>query len=134
MAEGINAPRLNSAAPCFAVADVGETIRWYEAELGFEGHRFPQHEPHVFGILVRDRIEIMLQRVPGYQKPNLYDKRDGGVWDAYIRLSGVRKFYDLIKDRVQIIRPLQQEFYGDWEFEVKDPNGYVLVFSELIDE
>ena len=23
--------------------------------------------------------------------------------------------------------------YGDWEFEVKDPNGYILVFSELID-
>ncbi len=22
--------------------------------------------------------------------------------------------------------------YGDWEFEIKDPNGYVLVFSELI--
>jgi hypothetical protein len=102
--------------------------------LGFEGHRFPQHEPHVFGILVRDRIEIMLQRVAGYQKPDLYSSRDGGVWDAYIRMRGVREFYDSIKDRVEIIRPLQKQFYGDWEFEVIDPNGYVLVFSELIDE
>ena len=133
MTEADNTPRLSSAAPCFAVANVGETIRWYEELLGFEGHRFPQHEPHVFGILVRDRIEIMLQRVVGYQKPDLYSSRDGGVWDAYIRMRGVREFYDSIKDRVEIIRPLQQQFYGDWEFEVKDPNGYVLVFSELID-
>lgn len=133
MTEADNTPRLNSAAPCFAVANVGETIRWYEELLGFEGHRFPQHEPHVFGILVRDRIEIMLQRVVGYQKPDLYSSRDGGVWDAYIRMRGVREFYDSIKDRVEIIRPLQKQFYGDWEFEVIDPNGYVLVFSELID-
>ena len=27
--------------------------------------------------------------------------------------------------------PLRKQPYGDWEFEVKDPNGCVLVFSEL---
>lgn len=125
--------RLSSAAPCFGVADVGKTIRWYEEQLGFEGHRFPEHEPHAFGILVRDQIEIMLQRVDNYQKPDLYNKRAGGVWDVYIRMQGVKEFYESMKDRVKIIRPLQKQFYGDWEFEVQDPNGYVLVFSELID-
>jgi len=39
----------------------------------------------------------------------------------------------LIKEKVEILLPLRQQPYGDWEFEVKDPNGYVLVFSELID-
>jgi hypothetical protein len=29
--------------------------------------------------------------------------------------------------------PLQKQGYGDWEFEVRDPNGYILVFSELRD-
>ena len=134
MTEGSKAQRLGSAAPCFAVADVAQTIRWYEEWLGFAGHRFPQHEPHAFGILVRDQIEIMLQLVSDYQKPDLYKTRDGGVWDAYIRMRGVREFYDSIKDRIEILRPLQKQFYGDWEFEVKDLNGYVLVFSELIDE
>ncbi len=125
--------RLNSAAPCFAVADVGKTIRWYEQQLGFVGHRFPENEPHAFGIIVRDQIEIMLQRVAGYQKPDLYTKREGGVWDAYIRVQGVKDFYESIKDNVEILLPLTKQFYGDWEFEVKDLNGYVLVFSELID-
>lgn len=125
--------RLTSAAPCFPVADVGGTMRWYEQKLGFEGHPFPENEPHAFCILVRDQIEIMLQRIEGYQKPHLYNERQGGVWDAYIRMRGVKEFYESIHDKVEILRPLEKQFYGDWEFEVKDPNGYVLVFSELIE-
>ena len=108
-------------------------MRWYEQKLGFERHPFPENEPHAFCILVRDQIEIMLQRIAGYQKPDLYKERDGGVWDAYIRMRGVKEFYESIRDKVEILRPLQKQPYGDWEFEVKDPNGYVLVFSELIE-
>ena len=47
----------------FAVADVGASIRWYEQESGFAGDPFFAHEPYVFGILRRDQVEIMLQRV-----------------------------------------------------------------------
>ena len=124
-------PRLNSTAPCFAVADVGETMRWYEKHLGFAAHPFPKDEPHAFCILVRDQIEIMLQRIDDYEKPNLYDLRDGGVWDAYIRMQGVAEFYQMVRDQVEVLRALEQQFYGDWEFEVRDCNGYVLVLSEL---
>ena len=101
-------PRLTSSTPCFPVADVGETIRWYEQTLGFEGSPFPKTEPYAFGILGRDQIEIMLQRVDGYQKPNLYNERGGGVWDAYIRMKGVKEFYKSINDKVEILRPLQK--------------------------
>ena len=59
--------------------------------------------------------------------------RDGGVWDAYIRMEGVKELYEAVHDRVEIKMPLRQQPYGDWEFEVRDPNGYILVFSELID-
>ena len=125
-------PRLCSSAPCFPVADVGATARWYEEHLGFKSYPFPKTEPYVFAILVRDDVEIMLQTIHGYEKPNLYQLRPGGVWDAYVRMEGVKEFYESVRDNVEIIRPLQKQPYGDWEFEVKDPNGYVLVFSELI--
>jgi uncharacterized glyoxalase superfamily protein PhnB len=125
-------PELKSSAPCFPVADVAKTLRWYEEYLGFTGHPFPPDGPPAFGVMVRDRIEIMLQRIEDYQKPDLYDLRGGGgVWDAYIRMKDVKEFYEKVKDRVEIVRRLEKQFYGDWEFEVKDPNGYVLVFSEL---
>lgn len=127
-------PRLCSSAPCFPVADVGATMRWYEAQLGFKSDPFPQTEPYAFAILWRDDVEIMLQRLDGYQKPDLYKLRPGlGVWDAYIRMEGVKEFYESVRQNVELMMHLKKQGYGDWEFEVKDPNGYVLVFSELTD-
>ena len=125
--------KLLSAAPAFAVADVGETIRWYQEQLGFTANPFPETPPHVFAIVSRDTVEIMFQRLPGYEKPDLYKLRPGGVWNGYIRMEGVKEFYESIKDKVDIVLPLRQLPYGAWEFEVKDLNGYILVFSELID-
>jgi uncharacterized glyoxalase superfamily protein PhnB len=119
-----------SVAPVFAVADVGATIRWYEEQLGFIGDPFPSAEPYVFAILARDDVKIFLQRIEGYEKPDLYTSRRGGVWDAYIRVEGLRDLYDSVREEATIVKPLCQQPYGNWEFEVKDPNGYVLVFSE----
>ena len=119
-----------SLAVCFPVADVGETIRWYESNLGFSGDAVPDTGPFVFGILRREGVEIMLQRMPGHQNPDLYNLRPGGVWNAYVRMSGVKDFYESVKNKVQIKQPLRRQPYGQIEFEVIDPNGYVLVFSE----
>ena len=55
--------------------------------------------------------------------------RSNGVWDAYIRMQGV---HGVVRTRTSIRSPLQKQPYGDWEFEVEDPNGYILVFSEWI--
>jgi len=125
--------KLISAVPTFLVADVGATISWYETELGFTSYPFPAKPPYVFASVCRDGIEIMFQLLHGYEKPDLHRLRDGGVWDAYIRMEGVKELYEAIQDRVEIKLSLRQQPYGDWEFEVKDPNGYILVFSELID-
>ena len=126
--------KIHTINPVFAVADVGVTLRWYEQELGFVGDPFPAHEPYAFAILRRDGIEIMLQRVADYAKPDLYDLRNGGgVWDAYLRITGLQQLYERVKDRLELKQPLRRQPYGLSEFEVKDLNGYILVFSELID-
>ena len=119
-----------SLAACFPVADISSTIKWYEEQLAFNGDPFPDREPYVFAILRRDDIEIFLQRVEGYQKPDLYSTRPGGVWDAYLRVEGVRDLYEEVREQVTIVQPLRRQPYGNWEFEVQDPNGYILVFSE----
>jgi catechol 2,3-dioxygenase-like lactoylglutathione lyase family enzyme len=121
---------LRSLAACFPVADISATIRWYEEQLGFTGDPFPSTEPYVFGILRRDHVEIMLQRIDNYEKPDLYRLRSGGVWDAYIGVEGLKDLWESVREDVTIVKPLRQQPYGNWEFEVKDPNGYVLVFSE----
>jgi len=124
-------PAYNSIVPVFSVADVGATMNWYQSKLGFWSDPIPANEPYLFAILFRDDIEIMLQRVENYQKPDIYHIRAVGVWDAVIRSSEVKLLYEAIKDEVTIVKPLRQQPYGAWEFEVQDPNGYVLVFSEI---
>jgi len=119
-----------SVAAVFAVSDISATIRWYEEQLGFIGDPFPENEPYVFAILRRDDVEIMLQRIQGYNKPDLYNSRPGGVWDAYIRVEGVQDLFESVKDEATIVKPLRRQPYGNWEFEMRDLNGYVLVFSE----
>jgi len=124
--------KLISAVPTFLVADVGATISWYEPELGFTSYPFPAKPPYVFASVRRDGIEIMFQLLRGYEKPDFHRLREGGVWDAYIRMEGMKELYELVRDRVEIKSSLRQQPYGDWEFEVMDRNGYIVVFSELI--
>ena len=124
--------KLNQVAPTFLVSDVGATTEWYQRELGFDCSHFPNTRPYVYASIWRDGVELMLLRLEGYEKPDLVRRRPEGLWDAYIRMSGVVEFYESLKDRSFIRMHLKQQRYGDTEFEVIDPNGYILVFSELI--
>jgi hypothetical protein len=74
-------------------------------------------------------VEIMLLRLAGYQKPDLTAQRPEGLWDAYVRMRGVHSYYESLRGQAFIKMPLTKQSYGDWEFEVRDPNGYILVFS-----
>jgi len=126
--------QFKAAAPTFLVADVGLTARWYADHLGFRTTgAAPAREPYVYASLRREGVELMLLRLAGYQKPDLTARRPEGVWDAYVRMQGVHAFYEAVRGQGFIQTPLRKQPYGDWEFEVRDPNGYVLVFSELRD-
>ena len=122
--------RLRSSVPVFLVADVDATCAWYVEQLGFAvAGIFPPRPPSVWASLQRDGAEIMVQGLRGYRKPDVYDQRDGGVWHVYVRMNGVKRFYESLQDRPFIRRPLCKQPYGDWEFEVEDLNGYLLVFG-----
>lgn len=43
--------------------------------------------------------------------------------------DGVHAFHECVRGRELVIAPLRQQRYGDWELDVRDPNGYVLVFG-----
>ncbi len=125
-----NAVRLNAAAPTFLVDDVAATARWYAEHLKFRlTGAVPPEAPHAYASLQRDGVELMLLALAGYQKPDLTDRRPSGVWDAYIRTGGVRQLYEPLRDEPFIRTPLTRQPYGDWEFEIRDPNGYILVFG-----
>ena len=74
----------------------------------------------------------MLQQLAGQVKPEMYARREGGVWNVYIDTQNVAALYKDVSrhSEVKIMRELCPQDYGQIEFEVVDPNGYVLVFAE----
>lgn len=124
--------QLRGATPVFLVGDIAKTMEWYRTKLGFDGEAIPPKPPHDFCILRRDDVTIFLQQLTGYRHRDHYDEREGGVWAAYLETNDVQSLYESLKNvsGVTIVQPLRHQPYGQWEFEVRDVDGRVLVFAE----
>jgi uncharacterized glyoxalase superfamily protein PhnB len=73
-----------------------------------------------------------MQQLAGYSKPDLYARREGGVWSVYVQTKGVRELFQELSqlEDVTMLEPLSHQPYGQTEFVIRDPNGYALVFAE----
>lgn len=123
---------LRKTYPVFLVGDIAATMRWYSTVLGFSADPVPVSPPHSFCILSRDEVCIFLQQLDGYRQPDLYERRDGGVWHVYIQMRGVRELFRTLSQRedVRVLEPVCHQPYGQTEFVISDPNGYALAFAE----
>ncbi|HEX6807766.1 MAG TPA: VOC family protein [Gemmatimonadaceae bacterium] len=121
---------IHAAAPTFLVSDIAATIDWYVANLGFvKAGSVPEKPPYVYASIMLGPVEIMLLNLAGYEKPDLRARRPSGLWDVYVRTDGVGALYETVEGKPFVQSPLTHRPYTDWEFEVRDPNGYVLVFG-----
>ena len=123
---------IKQAVPLLRVSDVARSIEWYRGTLGFLGDPFPAAPPHAFAILRHGQIELMLRRgsPPVRQPPRQYD------WDLYLRLGGnrLREAFTAFSTRGIVSRRLERMFYGLAEFEITDPDGYVICLSESLED
>lgn len=123
--------KLSGSTVVFLVGGLEATARWYE-RLGFTATLFPPG----FAIVSRDDVDVFLQQADNYTRPDDPVARERGAWNVYIRTDDVRALFDEISGvrDVTITRSPELQPYGQLEFEVVDPNGYVLVFAQAIDE
>lgn len=123
---------IKSAIPVLEVADVAASIDWYGDMLGMNASPFPETPPYSFAILTRGHSEIMLQCGPPSAPRQPLPYR----WNVYLRLSGqrLRDLYEQLTTKGVVTRRLERMFYGLAEFEIADPDGYVLCLSEALDE
>jgi uncharacterized glyoxalase superfamily protein PhnB len=114
--------RIDTATPLLRVPDVKLSAEWYRDVLGFQIDPFPAEPPYRFAILVHGEVEIMLTEGP-------VPARSSG-WDVYLRVScDMRELHRSMTEQGLVKRSLQKMFYGLCEFDVADPNGYVLCLS-----
>ena len=117
------------ATPLLRVANVATSAAWYRDVLGFEIDRFPDHPPYVFAILRRGAAEIMLRQSQFGRSPDLED------WDLRLPLKdGLRELYARLLVLGVVTRRLERMPYCDTEFDIKDPDGYVICISQMLDD
>lgn len=120
------------AVPLLRVVDVARSIEWYRETLGFVGDPFPATPPYEFAILRHGQAEMMVRRgsPPVRANPRQYD------WDVYLRLEGsrFREVFAAFKAHGIVTGRLERMFYGLAEFEITDPDGYVICLSQLLED
>lgn len=122
-------PRLTGVTPRLPVADLGRTVAFYTRVLGFEvSVVWPENHP-TFAILDRDAVSL------GFFTPDAHRGRVTiGTADLYLGADDVLAMHTAIKDDVQVEWGPEVYFYGRREFAIRDPDGYLLIFTEPTDE
>jgi uncharacterized glyoxalase superfamily protein PhnB len=123
---------MESLSPNIFVNNMNETIDFYKS-IGFQlvmtvpetGNDF------VWAMMVNGEVTFMFQTFIslGEQLPQI-SRKDGGSLLFYIKLKKIREYFDLIKDKVTVLKSLETTFYGATEFSIIDNNNYVLTFAE----
>ncbi len=122
---------MDSISPDTFVNDMSETVKFYPS-IGFETiMTVPEEGDFVWVMMSRGNVSFMFQTFEslGSELPEISGE-DGGSLLLYIQLTDVQTFYDQIKDKANIVKDLEETFYGATEFAIRDLNNYVLTFAE----
>jgi catechol 2,3-dioxygenase-like lactoylglutathione lyase family enzyme len=125
----VNSSRLTGVIPRLPVADLGRTVAFYTRVLGFQiGVLWPDDHP-TFVTLDRDAVSL------GFFTPDaLRGQVTIGTADLYLGVDDVRAIHTTIKDVMRVEWGPEVFFYGRREFAVRDPDGYLLIFTEPTDD
>lgn len=124
---------LKKLVPNLIVSDVARSLAWYRDVLGFElVMTVPDAAPFAFAMLKSGSVEIMLNEpTAATDEYGLFKGRPiGGTLTLFIDVVNIASVYESLKDRVNVILPLEKKWYGVTEFAFTDPDGYVITFAE----
>ena len=111
-------------SPMLAVADMDETIRFYEDALGFKAVKTSPE----YSIVERDGQSIHFQKAASEEVM----KWVRGHTEIYIEVSGIDSLWEHVKNfkNRYRVRDLFVREYGMTEFHVEDPNGCLVFVGE----
>jgi len=124
---------LKKLTPNLIVGDVSRSIAFYRDVLGFTlDQTVPDAEPFVFAIVKSGDVQIYLNAPgPAHEEYPAFKGRPlGGTLTLFIEVENIRASYDQLKERVQVVMPLETKWYGVTEFAFLDLDGYIITFAE----
>lgn len=117
-------PELSEVTPRLPVRDLRRTMDFYTKRLGFEVDvLWPRARP-TFVILSRDTTNL------GFFEAT--ENRPGpiGYAELYIQVTDARGLHASLKGRLPIEWGPEVYSYGRREFALRDPDGYLIIFTE----
>jgi uncharacterized glyoxalase superfamily protein PhnB len=124
--------QLRAVSPYLFVADIVRAAEYYRDRLGFAFDRY-WGEPACFVMVRRDGVQLMLRSGAFGGRPQPNRRLDEDSWDAYIYVRDADAFHaELVGRGARIVRPLCDQEYGCRDFEVRDLDGYVLCFGQVL--
>ena len=118
--------KLESVRPVLAVNNIDETVRFYRDVLGFEC----VNQMDGWAALRKDQVELMIS-LPNAHEPFEKPTLTGSI---YFNAADVDAVWEQIKDKVSVVYPIENFFYGMREFAIRDNNGYTLQFGQEISD
>lgn len=115
--------------PLIYVTNLKDSIKFYTKILGFRlGSLYPNQESPTYApIFIGDRKFMLV--VARETNKRFYPKGLGGSGvQFFIQVQDVNAVWDRLKDKVKIFDKIETKSWGDREFTIKDPDGYLLSF------
>lgn len=122
---------MESLSPNIFVKDINKTIDFYK-QIGFNVvATVPDQGDLVWAMMSCGKVTFMFQTFEslGDELP-VISRQNGGSLLLYIQTTEIRKFFEQIQGKVNVVKGLEKTFYGATEFSIEDNNGYLLTFAE----
>jgi len=127
--------RLTRAAPSFGVADVFGTAEYYRDVLGFHFDQIWGNPPS-FVMLERDDVVVMMKQAKPEALRAPAPEGADEQFDMYFWATDVRALAEELKPKGGDIveGPVDRPIYNGRELIVRDLNGLIICFGQLLDE
>lgn len=136
--------KITKLTPNFEVADVKQTVAYYEKNFGFKlvmtvpetqdgiEPSFAENKNYVYAMMQKDNVEIFFQRTDTFKEDVVYSRGlpIGASVSFYMDIEGIEAFHQKMKEKNLQVTDLKTTWYGMQEFYLKDLNGYILGFAE----
>lgn len=134
--ESENKMTFESVTVNLMVENVNETIEFYEKNFGFKvTETVPDSGDYVFATVKADSVQLMLlkKEVVASDLPSIKGKDTGGTFTLFFVVSDIKEVYKKATKNCELIKDLEDMFYGMREFTVKENNGYIFTFAQRIE-
>jgi catechol 2,3-dioxygenase-like lactoylglutathione lyase family enzyme len=115
--------------PVLLVADLERAVEFYTTVLGFSvAWRSANDGGGENAMLLGGKASVLLSTGEHLGATPHF------TGTLYFSMTGVREFFDRIREKVEVVWPLETMDYGQTEFGIRDVDGYTLAFAETAEE